>query len=167
MKRKLYIDESGWGCPVGGVTIGVMTEDGKGMFRTIHTKFFQGDVIDMQRLNEETVKQTAALLAKSSYNSDKDFIYVCRGPFWGAVRKYFDFNYIRYKAIKIIGKPQTELGRKNSVYLKSLGVPVKRELGHGGISFTDHVKWLAQDNARLLIMKTGWEGLRKHYKDKK
>lgn len=166
--KHFYIDDSGWGCPVGGVSIGVLNEKGKGQLWTLPVILFQEDTIDTSGIGEYIIEDIDYFLRVMLKAESEDVIHVCRGPIFKPLIKYLNqktsFNCI---CDKIKGIHQKTMEEFHCNYLKRLGVPIKSQTGHGGRSFKWYVNWINEDKSKLNITKTAWKGLEKWIKYKK
>ena len=162
--KDLYLDESGWGCPVGGVTIGLMDENGEGSFVTIPPPYFQDGFMsdDWRECMLEFIENMFLFTYK-----DGDKVHMCRGPFFNMfARELMKWN-VDFVREKITGKPQKSLERKNAEYLRDpCGIDIKSYTGHGGRSFKWYIQWIKDHPEKKMYVKTGWRGLEKWIKDK-
>jgi hypothetical protein len=168
----IQIDDSGWGCLLGGVMIGVYdTNSKKFKAKLIPTKFFQ-KTFKGGAYRDEALK--AALLAISSMGfrpSGKylkgQSIMICRGTCLDGIYDYFDskFNTLCLEELKreeILNPLQSMLEEEFAQSLIKIGVPRKTTGAHC-LTFDDQVKWAKEDKANIKHVKTGWTSWQNKY----
>jgi hypothetical protein len=159
----VFIDESGWGCPVGGMTICIVKEWGNKEYHHIPVKLFQYPM-NMKEISE-AVWEHVWFSVNNICALNIDTFHVCRGPIMKFTRKMLSERDLRVDATKIVGVVQMELEEKNCEILRdTYGVPVKKLTGHGGRSFKWYIDWLKEDSNRMSYAKTGWKGLERWLK---
>lgn len=155
----LEIDDSGWGCPVGGVLIGVLRRE---------TEEYLTGIIPVSFFQEEFKKGTYLLKAKSLTKNlmgmlkvrSREEIIVCPGPLFRELRAFLYEKGFNFQT-RTIGNPlQSLLEKSFAQYLNSLGVPPE-VLGQGSVHpskrFRSLLKWVAGDyDERIKLCKTGW-----------
>jgi len=160
----LEIDDSGWGCPVGGVLIGVLRRE---------TEEYLTGIIPVSFFQEEFKRGTYLLKARSLAKNlmgmlkarTREEIIVCPGPLFREFRSYLFQKGFNFQT-RTIGDPlQSLLEKSFAQYLNSLGVPPE-VLGQGAIHpsrrFRALLKWVAEDySGRIRLCKTGWSSWNK------
>lgn len=160
----LEIDDSGWGCPVGGVLIGVLRRE---------TEEYLTGIIPVSYFQEEFKKGSYLLKARSLAKNlmgmlkvrPREQIIVCPGPLFREFRTYLyekGFNF----QMRTIGDPlQSLLEKSFAQYLNSLGVPpevLAQGSTHPSKRFRALLKWVAENyNERIRLCKTGWSSWEK------
>jgi len=155
----LEIDDSGWGCPVGGVLIGVLRRE---------TEEYLTGIIPVSYFQEDFKKGKYLLKARSLAKNlmgmlkvrPREQVVVCPGPLFRTFREYLyeeSFNF----SVRTIGDPlQSLLEKSFAQYLNSLGVPpevLMQGTKHPYRRFRALLGWVAQDYAeRIRLCKTGW-----------
>jgi len=160
----IEIDDSGWGCPVGGVLIGALRRESEEYLSgIIPVSFFQKDFSSGEYL-EKARNIAKDLLGRLKWKT-REQIVVCPGPIFRQFRDFLYENGYNFR-VKPIGDPlQGILEKSFAQYLNSLGVPpevLKSDSLHPSKRFRQLLAWVAEDyEARIKLCKTGWSSWNK------
>lgn len=160
----LEIDDSGWGCPIGGVLIGVLRrETEEYLTGIIPVSFFQEDfkkgayLLKARNLTKNLISRLKV--------GPREQIIVCPGPLFREFRTFLfeeGFNF----QVRTIGDPlQSLLEKSFAQYLNSIGVPqeiLAQGAFHPSRRFRALLRWVAEDYPqRIRLCKTGWSSWEK------
>ncbi|MCR4428115.1 MAG: hypothetical protein NUV68_02055 [Caldiserica bacterium] len=160
----LEIDDSGWGCPIGGVLIGALRRE---------TEEFLTGIIPVSFFQEEFKKGSYLLKARSLAKNlmgrlkvrAREQIVVCQGPLFREFRAFLFEKGYNFQ-VRTIGDPlQSLLEKSFAQYLNSLGVPqevLAQGAAHPSRMFRGLLRWVAEDyEQRIRLCKTGWSSWEK------
>ena len=155
----IQIDDSGWGCLLGGVMIGMYnTENKRFKHKLIPISYFRGKKFKTGAYRNYAVKIFRELLMKIGPCGK---ISICRGTILdGIYNSGFDKKMM--ERVEIGDPLQSLLEKEFAKHLMKCGVPE----GSGGahcLSFDDQVKWALEDPKRVKFVKTGWNSWQNKY----
>lgn len=157
----LEIDDSGWGCPIGGVLIGVLRpESEEYLTGLIPVRYFQGTSYQKLAYLAKTKSLAKDLIGRLKVGS-REQIVVCPGPLFRNFRTYLFENKFNFRARPIGGALQLLVEKSFAQYLNGLGIPAdllaRYNFRHAGGRFHALLRWVAQTwPERLAVCKTGW-----------
>lgn len=151
-ERKIQVDDSGWGFPLGGMLIGafdgVRVETG-----LVDIKYFQGAAFAGKEYLEEASRVTLTLLKKLSASPDKAMVEICTGFVNTRSKEALRSAGYQVDVTEITGTLQDDLEKRFKEYIRSLGY-------EGRMSVQDSMRWIDEKpDERLKIAKTGWKTL--------
>ena len=159
----ILVDDSGWGCLLGGVMIGVYNTDTKKFkSRLIPVSYFQGNTFKQAKYRYYAATM---FLFMWSLIGSKEEIKVCRGTVLDGIYDFLINQNWSKKLVKRceIGDPlQSLLEEKFAQSLMRVGVPRVTEGAHC-LSFNDQLKWIKEDKRRVRYVKTGWNSWKTKY----
>jgi len=157
----LEIDDSGWGCPIGGVLIGVLRpESEEYLTGLIPVRYFQGTSYQKLAYLAKTKSLAKDLIGRLKVGS-REQIVVCPGPLFRNFRTYLFENKFNFRARPIGGALQLLVEKSFAQYLNGLGIPAdllaRYNFRHAGGRFHALLRWVAQTwPEQLAVCKTGW-----------
>ena len=117
-KRLLLFDDAGWGCPLGGVSIGI--SDNKQVdIEVVETLFFRPPY-DKEKYLEEYTKRGLTLLDRYNGNPAKDRIEICTGYINLHLRIQLRSMGYNVKVVEIEGLLQDNLEDLHGSYVNNL-----------------------------------------------
>lgn len=164
----LYIDDAGWGFPLGGVMIGV--SDGMRVESdVVDIKYFQGDAFGNKAYMEAVGDMAVDLVNRFGFLPPA-LIRVCPGFVNNRAAEKLEMLGYRVERVAINGLLQRELENRFGDYLRGIvgfqegyGDPKERQNRGAAKNFYTAMDWLRGDlEHRLPLAKTGWHNFRKH-----
>lgn len=158
----LSVDDSGWGCLLGGVMIGMYNSGtNKFLARLIPIKYFQGDMFQKKRYKVRTQR-----IFWNNWNKlgPVDQIQICRGPIFNGLRIELQYHLVGVPVMfsEVVDPLQGWLEEKFAKHLVKLGVPRLTNGAHC-LTFEDQVKWATESKERTKYVKTGWDSWKHNY----
>jgi hypothetical protein len=157
----LEIDDAGWGCPVGGVLIGIYRRESEEFLTGIVSPaFFQGERFRGQAYLGK-VQRIAKNLMACLKKGPRELVLVCPGPLFRQLRGTLFAERHNFQARTIDSELQILVERAFAQYLNGLGVPPEllayfTRRHHGG-RFHALLGWVAEEYPRrITYCKTGW-----------
>ncbi len=157
----LEVDDSGWGCPVGGVIIGILRRDsGEYVSGIVPVAYFQGEPFRRGEYLLKARNVAKDLMGRLRLKSREQII-VCPGPFFRELRNYLYEKRMNFRTRTIEGELQRMVERSFARYLNSLRVPEelleKFNSRMPGKRFYALLSWVGEDyEHRIQLCKTGW-----------
>ena len=160
-KRIIYIDDSNWGCAIGGVLVGAYdTLAKKVKIKVIDVKFFQEPLFSQKAYLDEYAKNGIELVNEFNTNPNDALIRICTGYLNTKLKE--ELRKIGFNVeVAEIGEPlQTEIENKAREYVKSFGYDKyydPKQLMPAQITdeFNKTISWLKEKNL-MKFAKTGW-----------
>lgn len=161
--RTIFVDDSGFGMPIGGTLVGVYdTETNEVYIEEVLVEFYQPPLFEQQKYLEEAANKAIKILDKLNIDKSKTLIKVCTGfvnvKIKNKLREFgFDVE------IAEIGEPlQSELERRHKQYIKSkfgyTDYYDPKEVDNVASEFNKVIKWIKEKpEERLKFAKTGWD----------
>lgn len=157
----LEIDDSGWGCPLSGVLVGVYRRESEEFVSgVVPVRCFQppafGEKEYLQRVRRLARHLMAQLRARP-----RELIRVCRGPLFQELRGELYKRHLNFQPADIEHTAQQLVEKAFAQQLNRLGIPPEllARFGrhHPGALFHALLAWVAEDYpARIRLCKTGW-----------
>lgn len=163
----LYIDDAGWGFPLGGVMIGV--SDGMRVETdVVDVKYFQADQFANKNYME-AVGDVAVKLVNRFGFLPPALIRVCPGFVNNKAAEKLEAMGFKVERVAITGLLQRELENQFGDYLRGIvgfqcgyGDPKENHRG-AAKNFYTAMDWIRDDvEHRLPLAKTGWHNFKKH-----
>ena len=170
----LQIDDAGWGCLVGGVTVGCYrVETGEFVAGTVAPAYFQDDdPHEPSHFRRKDYLDAAAHVVEVCLAQLKittaEPIAICSGYILEGARAWLTAHGYRWQAAKITGPLQELVERAFQAHLAELGFNVSYDLltdhTQAGLFWWRQVAWLkggkanakVPDPDRARVCKTGW-----------
>ena len=161
-ERIIYIDDSGWGFPLGGVLIGAYDDLSKGfIFKEVDIKFFQEENFKQQKYLQEYANKGIEIISELKPNRANTLIKICTGFINKNLKE--DLRTLGFDVeVAEIGEPlQSELEKRHKQFVKEkFGYdayydPKEIEKGEIVSEFNSVVDFIRKNNL-MKFAKTGW-----------
>lgn len=168
------IDDSMWGCPLGGVIVGMQIGNGSKPvdmdFETVGVEFFRPVAFDQKLYLKEYSRLGRALLAKNNCKPETHRVKICTGYVnsllasdlleegWGVETGKIEGPL--QSRIEEIAKTYIKMITKQDMYYDPKDIP-KHQIGK---RYYDMVNWAIR-NKKTDLLKTGWGKLRQYAKE--
>jgi hypothetical protein len=158
----IQIDDSGWGCLLGGVMIGMYnTANKRFKAKLIPISYFKGNKFKNGSYRSKAV---ALFLSEWPKLGNTESFQICRGTILDGIADFLtSHGWLRkVERLEIQDPLQNMLEHEFAKHLMKCGVPE----GSGGahcLSFDDQVKWVLEDAKRVKYVKTGWNSWQNKY----
>lgn len=156
----LYVDDAGWGSPVGGTLIAAFRpETSEFHVEEIPVVFFQAPLFEAKAyLNVSADKAEDAV--RALHPGPGEPIHICQGYIHTETHR----RHPHWKITKIEGPFQAKIEQALVAYLNGLGFPYKGSSEQYGKLFYESIKWLkggnmnrrGMDSEREKLGKSGW-----------
>ena len=165
-KRIIYLDDSNWGCAIGGVLVGAydtLTKEIK--TKVIDVIFFQEPLFSQKAYLDEYAKKGIQLVDDFDANPKDALIKICTGYLNTKLKN--ELRKIGFNVeVSQIGEPlQTEIENKAREYVKSFGYdkyydPKQLTLAQINDEFNKTISWLKEKDL-MHLAKSGWKYFKK------
>ncbi len=117
--RTIFIDDSGWGFPLGGVLVGAYdTLTNSFKFKEIEVKFFQGNEFNSKDYLLEYSKKGVEIINEFNPDKNSTLIKICTGYINIELKRELRRIGYNVEVAKISEPLQSELERKHKEYIK-------------------------------------------------
>jgi hypothetical protein len=157
----LEVDDSGWGCPIGGVLVGIYRRESEEFVSgVVPVRCFQPPAFG-EREYLERVRRLARHLMAQLRVHPRELIRVCRGPLFQELRGELYKRRLNFQPADIEQTAQELVEKAFALQLNRLGIhpELLERFGHDhpGARFHALLAWVAEDfPGRLRYCKTGW-----------
>ncbi len=163
-KRTVFVDDAGWGFPLGGVMIGatdgVTVETG-----LVPVDYFQDGRFERHEYLEYAAMVTLGLLKRFRAYPDTTLVEICTGYVNVGSREALRKAGYEVRVTDIKGLLQDELEKRFARYVRALGYPGyidPKETHDPRKPFENVIKWIEEKpEERMKLAKTGWKYFKK------
>ena len=164
-KHTLMVDDSGFGCPVGGTLVGAVLDNNLFDFREVPVEYYQGDKYDKQEYlecaAEKGTELVESILATGNVNKDDVKIIICTGYVNTKLKEALRQHGYYVEVGEIAGKLQNMLEEIHSKFLRDrfgCGLYYDPKVTDPVKGFQVMIKWINEKpGERLRFAKTGWD----------
>lgn len=157
-KKKILIDDAGWGDLILGVIIGALKlPERKYMERRIPTFAFQSPNFENKQYLDESVK-IAEEFVEVMQPDRETYFEVCSGYVLSRIRNYLQNRGFHVEKTKITGELQERIEKSFIEWCVEVGVPREKLDTESKNRFYAILEWIAEKiEIRENLVKTGWK----------
>ena len=165
LRKKILIDDAGWGDLLLGVVIGALKfPDRKYMRRRIPVSSFQSPNFENKRYLDDAVKIAEEIVEVMQPDRETGFK-VCTGYVLSSIPEYFRDKGFVVEEVKIAGELQEMVERSYARWCIEVGVPAERL--EDKKRFWTLLDWVAErPKLREKLVKTGWKSWKRKWREK-